>query len=253
MVREIAKCPKCDAPVRENYRYKWCLKCAELFPKSITALLPFLDPSVEPSGDIYARSRVTGTSKNPLDRRMTNVKIACAAALIAGFFMPWVSIWGMGIPGYKIPELAQGFRSFGSAVGIKQDPRSLFFLLPYLIPILAFSTIINLLGQSVPKKTDILAVITGIAPILGLIYGLSQVGLDLFQGLAVGAYWTLTAAVTSSSLLYNLVLTLRINKHPRSITVRLVVRSKNPASWHAVIAEHRIRTTHSPQIFPRRR
>lgn len=122
-----------------------------------------------------------------------NVRIACAAALILGFFMPWVSIWGMGIAGYKIPEIAQGLHGFGNAMGRQGDPRIIFSLIPYLVPTLAFVAIINLLSKPVSKTVDRLGLVTGAMPFLMLLYGMSQLGGDLFRVLAIGGYWTLLA------------------------------------------------------------
>lgn len=47
MSHEIGRCPQCDTPIADNYRYSWCIKCTEPLPEAVTKLLPFLDSTIE--------------------------------------------------------------------------------------------------------------------------------------------------------------------------------------------------------------
>ncbi len=117
---------------------------------------------------------------------MRNVRVGSAGALIAGFFMPWVSIWGVSLPGYRIPEIAGGFDQFTQAMGGKGDPNLLLFYSVYAIPILALLTLLSALAHKTDEDWEKpLSVITGVVPFAGFVYVISQVGEDLFKILAL--------------------------------------------------------------------
>lgn len=127
---------------------------------------------------------------------MTNLqffKVVCAGALIAGFFMPWVSISGCSVPGYKIPEMAGGFQQLGKILDGDGDPHMLVYYSPYIVPIFALLVMLNTLnGESAGSRA--LTLITGASPFVLFLYSLNEAGEKLFDILAIGSYWTLTAA-----------------------------------------------------------
>lgn len=126
---------------------------------------------------------------------MSKAENLCAIGLIVFFFFPWVSIGGfISISGYEIPDIAKGFgqlAALGSQTG-KTDPRIYLFYLIYLIPIFSVLTLIFGLTNNNTKFT---AFVSGIVPIAALFYALSQAGMDIFEGMAIGAWLTLLVAI----------------------------------------------------------
>jgi len=110
-------------------------------------------------------------------------------------FPPWVNIGGfINIAGYQIPDIIKGLGQF-AAMGSKTqrvDPQVYLFYLIYLIPIFSIITII--LGIT-GKNTKVIGFITGLIPIVAMIYALTQAGTNVFAGMAIGAYLTLLGAI----------------------------------------------------------
>lgn len=152
---------------------------------------PRPEDRLRPGGD----APIPTTGRNAPDKTR-NIRIASAAAMIAGFFMPWASIWGVSLPGYKIPEIASGIHQFSRAMSGRGDPNFLLAYSVYAVPILALLTVLDALGGSTnERRRRSLGALTGGLPLLGFTYILGKVGMDLFQILAIGAYWTLIAGV----------------------------------------------------------
>lgn len=140
-----------------------------------------------------------------------NVRIGSAAAIIAGFFMPWASIWGVSLPGYKIPEIASGIHQFSRAMSGRGDPNFLLAYSVYAVPLLALLTILDALGGSTnERRSRSFGALAGGLPLLGFTYVLGKIGADLFQILAIGAYWTVVAGVV--------LLWITLQSFPRSTT-----------------------------------
>lgn len=118
----------------------------------------------------------TASAARPLDPKILST--ALSTALFMSFFsMPWAQIHSIGGSGFDLA------RSFAQA-----SPRA--YLL-YAIP-LACLTQIVLLARGVPSRLP--GLVTGLLPFLFLIYGVHQLGSDLFRFLAVGAYLALFIA-----------------------------------------------------------
>lgn len=101
---------------------------------------------------------------------LKRIDSAVALGLIAYFFMAWAQVFGLGVSGYTIGRV-------GSYAN-----------LAWAIPILSAIVIrVGMMGGD----TRVLAAITGALPFVGLIYGLTKAGSNLFHVLAIGAYLTL--------------------------------------------------------------
>lgn len=96
----------------------------------------------------------------------------CAAAMIGFFFLPWGQLFGIGASGYNLSQ----FGSYGNWA--------------WMIPILASITLFMAFSGS---TNNVLPIVTGAAPFVGLAYGLLKVGGDIFHVLAIGAYLTFIA------------------------------------------------------------
>lgn len=111
-----------------------------------------------------ASSRTTGSN---------GVALLAAGAMLLGFFLPWAQLFGFGASGYDLGRLG----SYGNFAWISPVGAALVLLL-------------NL----TQTRTRPLQVLVGLAPWLGLLYGLVKLGDQLFQVLSIGAYVTLVAA-----------------------------------------------------------
>ncbi len=96
-----------------------------------------------------------------------------AIVILVSFFLPWTQLLGLGLSGYDLAKLG----SYANWVWVV--PLSACFLLYHCIA-----------GNSVVRAQYF----AGIAPWLGLLYGLVKVGENLFHILSIGAYLTLIAA-----------------------------------------------------------
>ncbi|MFG1496634.1 hypothetical protein ABMA57_08370 [Saccharospirillum sp. HFRX-1] len=117
-----------------------------------------------------------------------------AVILVIAFFLPWINIGGfLSFSGYEIVELSQGLNQF-AALGNQSgspDPSLYFFYLVYLIPIFAVLTVIL---NAYQKNSRVAAIVAGVVPFLFLVYGFTQGGSDIIQGMAIGSWLTLLAA-----------------------------------------------------------
>ncbi|MCK4909614.1 MAG: hypothetical protein KAS70_06920 [Planctomycetes bacterium] len=119
-----------------------------------------------------------------------------AVSLIVCFFMPWVSLGGLiSFSGYQIPDLVKGVSSLVSAFSDEPQPmnKKLYILyLLYLIPICSVTTIV--LGRK-GISSRISSLFAGLTPLAAFTYCLSKSGTDIFEGMAIGAWLTIIAAV----------------------------------------------------------
>jgi hypothetical protein len=98
----------------------------------------------------------------------------CAIAMICFFFLPWTQLLGINGSGYELSKLG----SYGNWA--------------WVIPIAAIVTLAISIAGNEAKPLHIL---TGLLPYVGVAYGLSQAGKDLFHFLAIGVYLTLVAGL----------------------------------------------------------
>jgi len=165
MPEVIAQCPQCSKPIWSDRSSDYCGYCGVTLPDSIIGELHKLRMAKQES----AKEEISSPIKAA---RMSQLSIYSAAGLIVCFFLPWVQVLGFGVSGYNFSQLG----SYGN--------------LAWLIPISAGITLLVGLNG---RDAKLLQVITGSMPWLLLIYTLIQVGSDLFQGLAIGAYLSLLA------------------------------------------------------------
>ena len=98
----------------------------------------------------------------------------CAIGLIVFFFFPWLQMFGFGLSGFGLAQLS-------SYAG-----------LAWLIPVFSAITI----GAGLAGKSQrAVGLITGALPITYLLYGLNEMGADIFHTLGIGAYLTLIAGI----------------------------------------------------------
>jgi len=107
-------------------------------------------------------------------RNSLRLETICAAGLIIFFFLPWGQILGFSISGYNLGEIG----SYANLV--------------WLIPLFSIILIVMALTG---KNLKLIAALTGLLPIIGLLYGIVEVGGDLFQVLGIGVYSTILAGV----------------------------------------------------------
>lgn len=105
------------------------------------------------------------------------IEVFCAIGLFISFFLPWGKLFFFTGSGYDL------------AINLGGEAKLL-----WLIPIASIAVIAvafyegNTNTNSLGKISSIIA---GVLPYIGLVYGLSQVGKDLFEVLAIGAYLAL--------------------------------------------------------------
>jgi hypothetical protein len=127
--------------------------------------------------------------------------------------MPWINIWGISIPGYRLVDFVGGLGQLLRSADIWSDSESRLVLVPYIVPILAFvATIRTMAVHSAAARIDLLTCAAGVAPFVIFVYASTQLGGDFIELLSVGAYLTLVAA----ALLIVLGL---VRPSPSSITV----------------------------------
>jgi hypothetical protein len=92
-------------------------------------------------------------------------------------------------------KLADGIQGFGRGGAVHVSNGSLLLFLPLIILILASVTIlIEIVAAPETRRTDVVGLITGIVPFIGLTYFLNLAGRQAFQALGAGSYWILVAA-----------------------------------------------------------
>jgi hypothetical protein len=99
--------------------------------------------------------------------------------MILFFFMPWAQLLGFNASGYDLQKLG----SYGN--------------LAWLIPVFSGITIA---AGFYGKRQKELGLLTGVLPLLGLVYALVKVGPVLFDVLAIGAYLTLITGIALVSV-----------------------------------------------------
>ena len=96
-----------------------------------------------------------------------------ALLILVGFFLPWAQLLGQGISGYELGKVG----SYGNWA--------------WVAPLTAGYVLIRwFTGASVAGGQ----LAAGLAPFIGLLYGLANVGTGLFHVLSIGAYLTLIGA-----------------------------------------------------------
>lgn len=98
----------------------------------------------------------------------------CAVAMIGFFFLPWAQLGGMNGSGYEISKLGS-YANWAWAVPVAAGLT------------VALSFVVN--------NAKPLSITTGLLPFIGLAYGLSKVGKDIFHVLAIGVYLTFVAGL----------------------------------------------------------
>jgi hypothetical protein len=108
------------------------------------------------------------------DKAATDNNVVIPALLIIiGFFLPWAQLFGQGLSGLQIAKLG----SYGNWAWVAPLTAGYVLLRCFVSPPVAGGRLV-----------------AGIAPFIGLLYGLSKVGTDLFHVLSIGAYLTLAGA-----------------------------------------------------------
>lgn len=129
---------------------------------------------VRPVGGEKQRENVS-TEMPPF---LKNAQNLCALALMIFFFFPWAQVpfFLVNISGYTLGKIG----SYGNWA--------------WLIPAGSVGVIImGLLGEE--RLQRVIGVITGAMPIVALLYGLSEIGQELFHFLAIGAYCSILAGI----------------------------------------------------------
>ncbi|PIP06963.1 MAG: hypothetical protein CO012_03455 [Syntrophobacterales bacterium CG_4_8_14_3_um_filter_49_14] len=108
---------------------------------------------------------------------LQKTQIICAIGLFISFFLPWVKLFFFTGSGYDLAANLGGEAS-----------------LAWLIPLSSIAVVaVAFYEQSTRTNSfgKISSIIAGALPFVGLLYGLSQIGKDLFEVLAIGAYLSL--------------------------------------------------------------
>lgn len=130
-----------------------------------------------------------------MDKKTSNIVVS--AALLIGFFLPWINFFGMG--GSAFDLVMEVFKHFGTI--FEQTPDALLSLLLLLFPICGLIILIN------PSSSNKLAKqLPFIFIIIVIVYGIMQMGSDtkmllskdIFQVVGIGLWLTLI----SSTLLF---------------------------------------------------
>ncbi|MBC8427231.1 MAG: hypothetical protein H8E00_01085 [Deltaproteobacteria bacterium] len=105
------------------------------------------------------------------------IEVFCAIGLFISFFLPWGKLFFAAVSGYDLAANVGGEAKIA-----------------WLIPLSSIALIIVAFSGS-NTNTDNLgrvsSIIVGALPFIGLFYVLSQVGTDIFEVLAIGAYLSL--------------------------------------------------------------
>jgi len=150
--------------------------------------------SVDLSDIVQLIKRKIKNEKILLGKFTLSAQNICAICLIIFFFFPWMNIGGLiKFSGYEIPDAVKTLGQFAASFGetTKMNPKVHLFYLLYLIPIFSVITIIlNIKGRE-PKYAGLVA---AAVPIVSLIYFVYEIGSEILDGLAIGAYLTLFTA-----------------------------------------------------------
>ncbi len=113
-----------------------------------------------------------------------------ALILFIAFFLPWVDLGIVSLPGYKLIKVGEGLASLASSLGEKEASLPSEVYLIYLIPVV--SLIIMYMGLK-GKRAKLLSIVLGALILLGFVLYFVDGGSLEFFGL--GLYLTFLGAV----------------------------------------------------------
>ena len=137
-------------------------------------LQPVPTQVVRPTGGEKQRGKVPA-GMPPFWKSAQNL---CALALMIFFFFPWAQVpfFFVNISGYTLGKIGSygnwAWLSPAGGVGV---------------------IIVGLLGEE--RLQRVIGLITGAMPLVALLYGLSEIGQELFHFLAIGAYCSILAGI----------------------------------------------------------
>ncbi|MCK5268934.1 MAG: hypothetical protein KAR07_12210 [Spirochaetes bacterium] len=120
-----------------------------------------------------------------------------AVGLILAFFLPWISFGGFfSLNGLDMPRILGGLgeiaKGFSDKKNVDTSGTWIFYIF-YLIPILSISYLVLTLKKN--KNIKVISIITGLIPILGLIYALINYGSKVIHLLSIGGYLTILCGI----------------------------------------------------------
>jgi len=108
---------------------------------------------------------------------LQKIEVICAIGLFISFFLPWGKLFSFTGSGYDLAANFGGEAKFA-----------------WLIPLSSIVVIVVAFYEHGTNTNDFgktYSIIAGALPFIGLLYGLFQIGKDLFEVLAIGAYLSL--------------------------------------------------------------
>jgi hypothetical protein len=125
-------------------------------------------------------------------------EVVFALVIVVAFFLPWVNIGGIiSVSGFdairavnNLAEMADALNGLGGNSSTMPDVSAIYGL--YLIPISAVGVVV---ADMRGANTKALSLIAGALPILALLYALSKMGGDMFEGMGIGAYLTVGGGI----------------------------------------------------------
>jgi len=129
---------------------------------------------MNPDQPAPAPSSPTPPAPAPTPAQRTQVATVCAAGLALCFFLPWLQLFGAKVSGWELQRYG--------------DTAKFFWLSPILGGLTLFAGITG-------RSQQIAGQLAGASPFAILAYGLSQMGRELFDVLAPGAWLGLILGV----------------------------------------------------------
>jgi len=119
----------------------------------------------------------------------------CAIVMLVAFFLPWVSGGGIfSFAGYQLPNAAEMLTNLSAAFNESGQGDTYYAVyLVYLVPLLAIGVLATDYLKSEEKIAHYVAIAAGAFPVVGFVIGLINAG--SLQGLAIGVYLTMLAAI----------------------------------------------------------
>ena len=124
---------------------------------------------------------------------MKNLRTILGGTLVVAFFLPWVSLGVISFSGYDMGGLVNMAGSFASAGGGSVPAEAYLVYLLWLIPICG--GLLAYFSYSKNEKTNMMTMVAGAVPLVFFLYGLIKAGGDMFNGMAIGLWITLLAAI----------------------------------------------------------
>lgn len=110
-------------------------------------------------------------------KSLQKIQISCAIGLFISFFLPWAKLFFFAGSGYDLAANLGGEAKFAWLIPLSS-------IAVVAVAFYEHSTNTNNFGK-------IGSIIAGALPFVFLLYGLSQIGKDLLEVLAIGAYLSL--------------------------------------------------------------